>query len=121
VLRLDAGEQDDVSQTELQIRLRDTYYPFFVTLHYRVHADYDLIERWATMTNAGDGVCLYACQYRHQRLGFRLAVGRTTIVYDAEQLRRLYDRGLRRGQPSPARFHTRSRSATSRRAPQGAL
>jgi alpha-galactosidase len=54
VLRLDAGEQDDVSQTELQIRLRDTYYPFFVTLHYRVHADYDLIERWATMTNAGD-------------------------------------------------------------------
>ncbi|HEV2656376.1 MAG TPA: alpha-galactosidase, partial [Ktedonobacteraceae bacterium] len=53
VLRLDAVEQGDTSQTELQIRLCDSYYPFFVTLHYRVHADYDLIERWVTITNAG--------------------------------------------------------------------
>lgn len=36
---------------ELDITLKDTYYPFTVVLHYRVHEDYNLIERWVTVTN----------------------------------------------------------------------
>lgn len=39
---------------ELQVRLRDAVYPLSVTLHYRVHAAYDLIERWVTLCNEGD-------------------------------------------------------------------
>ncbi|GHO46126.1 alpha-galactosidase [Ktedonospora formicarum] len=48
VLRLDYVDQE---AEELTIHLRDTHYPFLVTLHYRIHADQDLIERWATITN----------------------------------------------------------------------
>jgi alpha-galactosidase len=43
----------DSSAPELAIRLKDVYYPLQVTLHYRVHADYDLIERWVTLENLG--------------------------------------------------------------------
>lgn len=43
----------DSSTPELSIRLKDVYYPLQVTLHYRVHADYDLIERWVTLENLG--------------------------------------------------------------------
>ena len=43
----------DSSAPELSIRLKDVYYPLLVTLHYRVHADYDLIERWVTLENLG--------------------------------------------------------------------
>ncbi|HEX5689392.1 MAG TPA: alpha-galactosidase, partial [Roseiflexaceae bacterium] len=39
---------------QLDITLRDTAYPFELTLHYRVHTEYDLIERWVTATNNGD-------------------------------------------------------------------
>jgi alpha-galactosidase len=39
---------------ELQITLRDSAYPFELTLHYRVHAAYDLIERWVTARNLGE-------------------------------------------------------------------
>jgi alpha-galactosidase len=38
---------------ELTIRLQDVYYPLTVTLHYRPHPDYDLIERWVTLENLG--------------------------------------------------------------------
>jgi alpha-galactosidase len=54
VLQMDTTNQANVSQTELTIHLRDAYYPLLVTLHYRVHADYDLIERWVTLHNEGD-------------------------------------------------------------------
>jgi len=43
----------DSSTPELAICLKDVYYPLQVTLHYRVHADYDLIERWVTLENLG--------------------------------------------------------------------
>ena len=43
----------DSPTPELAIRLKDVYYPLQVTLHYRVHADYDLIERWVTLENLG--------------------------------------------------------------------
>lgn len=39
---------------ELRIHLRDSVYPLGVTLHYRAHEAYDLIERWVTATNYGD-------------------------------------------------------------------
>lgn len=47
------GVIDDTADT-LTITLSDAHYPLTVTLHYRVHPHYDLIERWATLTNTGD-------------------------------------------------------------------
>jgi len=41
-------------QPTLAIRLKDAYYPLEVTLHYRIHEEYDLIERWVTLENLGD-------------------------------------------------------------------
>lgn len=38
----------------LSIRLVDRHYPFEVGLHYRVHPDSDVIERWTSLTNTGD-------------------------------------------------------------------
>ncbi len=37
----------------LTIRLKDVFYPLQVTLYYRSHPDYDLIERWVTVENLG--------------------------------------------------------------------
>ncbi|HEY9088769.1 MAG TPA: alpha-galactosidase [Anaerolineaceae bacterium] len=37
----------------VDIHLRDAHYPLLVTLRYRVHPRYDLIERWAEITNPG--------------------------------------------------------------------
>ena len=53
VLRLDTVEQLEDGQYELRLHLRDAVYPLTVTLHYRVHPDYDLLERWVTLTNQG--------------------------------------------------------------------
>lgn len=44
----------DSSTPELAIHLKDSYYPLHVTLHYRIHVDYDLIERWVTLENLGE-------------------------------------------------------------------
>ena len=38
----------------VDIHLEDAVYPFAVTLHYRAHEEYDLIERWASLSNHGD-------------------------------------------------------------------
>lgn len=38
----------------LELQLRDSFYPLQVTLHYRLHEEYDLIERWVTLENLGD-------------------------------------------------------------------
>jgi len=54
VLRVATTEQVDGDIPELRVHLRDAYYPLRVTLHYRVHAAYDLIERWVTVANEGD-------------------------------------------------------------------
>ncbi len=54
VLRFDSSEVDESDIPELRIHLRDTAYPLRLTLHYRVHSAYDLIERWVTATNEGD-------------------------------------------------------------------
>ena len=51
VLRFDSAE---VVGEELRLHLRDSHYPLRVTLHYRVHADYDLIERYVTAANLGE-------------------------------------------------------------------
>jgi alpha-galactosidase len=51
VLRFDSAEVDG---EELRLHLRDSHYPLRVTLHYRVHAAYDLIERSVTATNLGE-------------------------------------------------------------------
>jgi alpha-galactosidase len=37
--------------SELQIVLKDAHYPLLITLHYHVHADFDLIERFVTVQN----------------------------------------------------------------------
>jgi alpha-galactosidase len=43
----------DVDETTLTLHLVDAYYPFQVNLHYRVHEQSDLIERWVSVTNTG--------------------------------------------------------------------
>ncbi|MFN8414483.1 MAG: alpha-galactosidase [Anaerolineales bacterium] len=40
-------------QPTLALRFKDSYYPLQVTLHYRIHEEYDLIERWVTLENLG--------------------------------------------------------------------
>lgn len=54
VLRFAAAEVIEGATPELRIHLRDQVYPFALTLHYRVHEPYDLIERWVTARNEGD-------------------------------------------------------------------
>jgi alpha-galactosidase len=54
VLRFVAAEVADDATPELRIHLRDVVYPLRVTLHYRLHEDYDLIERWVVIANNGD-------------------------------------------------------------------
>jgi alpha-galactosidase len=39
----------------LAVRLRDRHYPFEVDLHYQVHADSDVIERWTSLRNGDTG------------------------------------------------------------------
>ena len=41
---------------ELIIHLKDVYYDFYINLHYFVHEDYDLIERWVSIANLTSGV-----------------------------------------------------------------
>jgi alpha-galactosidase len=40
----------------LRIHLADRHYPLRLTLHYRVHDDSDVIERWTTLANDGEPV-----------------------------------------------------------------
>jgi alpha-galactosidase len=42
-----------VEGDELRTDLRDAHYPLRLTLHYRVHAAFDLIERWVSVRNDG--------------------------------------------------------------------
>ncbi len=54
VLRYDSAEVPEHDAHELRIHLRDIVYPLRLTLHYRVHEAYDLVERWVTATNDGN-------------------------------------------------------------------
>lgn len=47
-------EINTVPDPESVIRLRDSVYPLRVSLHYRIHEAYDLIERWVTLENLGN-------------------------------------------------------------------
>ncbi|MFJ5215495.1 alpha-galactosidase [Streptomyces sp. NPDC088354] len=52
-----AGHRLDESTpgtAELALDYRDRGYPLDVTLHYRVHEDSDVVERWTVLRNAGD-------------------------------------------------------------------
>jgi alpha-galactosidase len=53
-LRFDSAEINDATTPELHVHLRDAVYPIRVTLDYRIHEDYDLIERTTTIANDGD-------------------------------------------------------------------
>jgi alpha-galactosidase len=53
VLQMDPNRQEASAQNTLTIYMRDAYYPLIVALHYRVHPDYDLLERWVTLQNEG--------------------------------------------------------------------
>ncbi|HEX2906658.1 MAG TPA: alpha-galactosidase [Phototrophicaceae bacterium] len=46
-------DKADIQGEELTIHLLDAHYKLRVEVHYRVHADYDLIERWAIIRNEG--------------------------------------------------------------------
>ncbi|GAA0553627.1 alpha-galactosidase [Paractinoplanes ferrugineus] len=49
-----AGHDTDAGH--LRIHLDDRHYPLRVTLHYRVHDDSDVIERWTTVENRGEKI-----------------------------------------------------------------
>jgi alpha-galactosidase len=53
VLRFESAEVREGGAPELLIHLRDEAYPLRVTLHYRVHEAYDLIERRVVVANEG--------------------------------------------------------------------
>ncbi|PKO03847.1 MAG: alpha-galactosidase [Chloroflexi bacterium HGW-Chloroflexi-5] len=46
-------ESEITINNELVINLRDIHYPLKVSLHYRSHTDFDLIERWVEVENFG--------------------------------------------------------------------
>jgi alpha-galactosidase len=46
-------ERSEVIGSELHIHLRDAYYPLRLTLHYRIHEGFDLLERFVTIQNTG--------------------------------------------------------------------
>lgn len=43
----------EVSGDHLKVVLKATNYPFYVSLHYRVYPEYDLIDRWVEVENQG--------------------------------------------------------------------
>lgn len=43
---------DDTTST-LDVRFEDRHYPLEIVLHYRVHADTDVVERWLSLRNTG--------------------------------------------------------------------
>jgi alpha-galactosidase len=45
--------EHDIDGGQLRIHLTDRYYPLGVTLHYRMAAGTDVLERWTTVTNRG--------------------------------------------------------------------
>ena len=47
-------EKAEVQGAELRIHLMDTLEHLGITLHYHLHESYDLIERWAEVTNRGE-------------------------------------------------------------------
>ncbi len=47
-------DSSEVLDSELRIVLRDSYYPLTITLHYKIHVEYDLLERFVTVQNSGD-------------------------------------------------------------------
>jgi alpha-galactosidase len=53
VLEFVDATTSNLSKPELAIHLKDVHYPLHLTLHYRVHEEYDLIERWVTLENSG--------------------------------------------------------------------
>lgn len=53
VLQFDSYSISTDASPVLSIRMKDAHYPFWVTLHYRPHEEYDLIERWVTLENFG--------------------------------------------------------------------
>jgi alpha-galactosidase len=46
----------DVDGGHLRIHLHDRHYPLRVTLHYRMHADSDVLERWTSVENLDDRI-----------------------------------------------------------------
>lgn len=54
VLTFDRYEVIEGDLPELRIYMKDVREPLQLTLYYRVHESYDLIERWAVVTNTGD-------------------------------------------------------------------
>ncbi|WP_422771108.1 alpha-galactosidase [Plantactinospora sp. WMMC1484] len=44
----------DADAGHLRVHLRDRHYPLHVTMHYRLHPDSDVLERWTTVENRDD-------------------------------------------------------------------
>ena len=54
VLRFDGADVVAGDRPTLRVTLRDDTYSLAVALHYRLHEEHDLIERWVEISNRGD-------------------------------------------------------------------
>ncbi|BCY09907.1 alpha-galactosidase [Actinoplanes sp. L3-i22] len=69
----------DLEDATLRVHLADRHYPLRLTLHYRLHDDSDVIERWATVENHDDRhpVTVQRCDSASwtlpQRAGYRVS------------------------------------------------
>ena len=46
----------EINDNELIIKLKDSYYELYINLHYIIHEEYDLIERYVTLKNESKGI-----------------------------------------------------------------
>jgi alpha-galactosidase len=62
-----------VAGGQLRIMLADRHYPLELALHYQVHADSDVIERWTELRHTGDAdpVAVHRCDSAHWTLPVR--------------------------------------------------
>jgi alpha-galactosidase len=86
-------ESHESRDSELVVALRDPVYPLAVRLHYRMHEEEDLVERWAEVENSGEEPVvleqvLSAVWYPPRGEGYRLThlagkwIGETRVFRD---------------------------------------
>ncbi|MGS2644519.1 alpha-galactosidase [Streptosporangium sp. LJ11] len=70
-----------IDEGHLSIRFADRHHPLEITLHYRVHADSDVIERWTTLRHTGtEPITLERCDSAAWTLPMREEVRLSHVV-----------------------------------------
>ena len=101
VLQFDSSEiVQNGLENELRIHLKDAHYPFRVTLHYRVHHEFDLLERFVTVHNDGTTPItlerIFSAQWHLPQTGrYRLTHLAGTWFKETQILREPLENGLK--------------------------